>query len=158
MNTSELHSFLQETLRDSPCEKPGRIYLAMCAVFPLRRIKHKKHHALALNILIKLPEFLQNTPRISSQEKKQVLSYMDALGLLVEAYEKKAFNANFDGISGSEILQFLMQEHSLKQSDLANELGSQSIVSEILSRKRKLNSQQIHALSKRFGVSPAAFF
>ena len=119
---------------------------------------NKKHHALALSILTKLPEFLQNTSRISSQEKRQVLSYMDALGLLVEAYEKKAFAANFAGISGSEILQFLMEEHALKQGDLVSELGSQSIVSEILSHKRKLNNQQIHALSKRFGVSPAAFF
>jgi HTH-type transcriptional regulator/antitoxin HigA len=51
-----------------------------------------------------------------------------------------------------------MEEHSLKQSDLSKELGSQSVVSEILSGKRRLNSQQVLALSKRFGVSPSAFF
>lgn len=83
---------------------------------------------------------------------------MDALGLLVEQYEKRAFAANLDGIPGVEVLEFLMKEHSLKQGDLARELGSQSVVSEILSGKRRLNSGQILALSKRFGVSPSVFF
>jgi HTH-type transcriptional regulator/antitoxin HigA len=54
------------------------------------------------------------------------------------------------------MLRFLMEEHSLKQSDLP-EIGSQSLVSEILSGKRELNVRQIRALAKRFGVSPAAF-
>jgi HTH-type transcriptional regulator / antitoxin HigA len=49
-----------------------------------------------------------------------------------------------------------MEEHDLKQSDL-KELGSQGIVSEILSGQRRLNVRQIKALSKRFNVSPATF-
>ncbi len=54
-------------------------------------------------------------------------------------------------------LKFLMQEHNLTQSDLP-EVGSQGVVSEILRGRRELNTRQIKALSKRFGVSPAAFF
>jgi transcriptional regulator with XRE-family HTH domain len=49
-----------------------------------------------------------------------------------------------------------MEEHNLKQSDLP-EVGSQGVVSEILSGKRKLNICKIKALSERFGVSPAVF-
>ena len=49
-----------------------------------------------------------------------------------------------------------MEEHELTQSDLP-EVGSQGVVSEILSGKRKLNIRQIHALSERFGVSPSVF-
>jgi HTH-type transcriptional regulator/antitoxin HigA len=37
-------------------------------------------------------------------------------------------------------------------------LGSQGVVSEILSGKRELNTRQIAALADRFGVSPAVFF
>jgi HTH-type transcriptional regulator/antitoxin HigA len=37
------------------------------------------------------------------------------------------------------------------------EIGSQGVVSEVLSGKRSLNSRQIKALSERFGVSPAVF-
>jgi HTH-type transcriptional regulator/antitoxin HigA len=46
-----------------------------------------------------------------------------------------------------------MEEHGLKQTDL-KEIGTQGVISEILSGKRKLNLRQIVQLSKRFSVSP----
>jgi HTH-type transcriptional regulator/antitoxin HigA len=49
-----------------------------------------------------------------------------------------------------------MVEHGFKQSDLT-EIGSQGVVSEILSGKRQLNIRQVKMLSKRFGVSPGVF-
>ncbi len=60
--------------------------------------------------------------------------------------------------SGAEILRFLMQQHELKQADLAREFGGQGNVSDVLSGKRELSKKQIQALSRRFGVSPAVFF
>jgi hypothetical protein len=48
--------------------------------------------------------------------------------------------------------------HKLKQKDLAPLFGSESIVSEILNRKRELNKHQIEKLSRRFNVSPIVFF
>ena len=51
----------------------------------------------------------------------------------------------------------MMKEHGVTQSDLP-ELGSQGVVSEILHGRRELNTRHIKALSKRFGISPAAFF
>lgn len=159
METSLWNDFLnKDVLKDLPVDKPGPIYLALCEALPLRRIKDKKTHSTAISFLTKLSECLQTIEKMTSKEKRQILDYMDALGLLVEAYEKKAFANDLDDVSGAETLEFLMEEHSLRQSDLAKELGSQSVVSEILSGKRHLNSQQILALSKRFGVSPSAFF
>ena len=49
-----------------------------------------------------------------------------------------------------------MAEHDLRQADLP-EVGSQGVVSEILSGKRELNVRQIRALAGRFGVSAAVF-
>nr|WP_244960357.1 helix-turn-helix domain-containing protein [Eoetvoesiella caeni] len=49
-----------------------------------------------------------------------------------------------------------MQQHGLKQTDLP-EIGSQGVVSEVLSGKRDPNIRQVRALSKRFGVSSATF-
>jgi HTH-type transcriptional regulator / antitoxin HigA len=49
-----------------------------------------------------------------------------------------------------------MEEHGLKQADLP-EIGSQGVLSEILSGKRQLNARQIKLLSKRFKVSTAVF-
>ena len=56
----------------------------------------------------------------------------------------------------NDTLKYLMKEHDLKQSDLT-EIGSQGVVSEILSGKRELNTRQIKLLSRRFHVSPSVF-
>ena len=76
------------------------------------------------------------------------------MGILAETYEMQTIPE----ISGNPIqtLQSLMEEHNLKQSNLP-EIGTQGVVSDILSGKRKLNVRQIKALSKRFNVSTAVF-
>jgi HTH-type transcriptional regulator/antitoxin HigA len=58
--------------------------------------------------------------------------------------------------TGADVLRYLMEEHGLSQTDLP-EVGSQGVVSEILSGKRELNVRQIRVLAGRFGVSPAVF-
>jgi HTH-type transcriptional regulator/antitoxin HigA len=50
-----------------------------------------------------------------------------------------------------------MKENGLRQADLASEIGSQGVVSEILNGKRVINARQAKALAARFGVSPAVF-
>jgi HTH-type transcriptional regulator/antitoxin HigA len=50
-----------------------------------------------------------------------------------------------------------MDANGLRQKDLADDLGGESIVSLILKEKRQLNRQQMEKLSKRFNVSPAVF-
>ena len=56
----------------------------------------------------------------------------------------------------ADALRSLMDEHDLRLSDLP-EVGSQGIVSEILSGKRELNVRQIRELAQRFHVDPAVF-
>ncbi|MCC0806922.1 transcriptional regulator [Methylobacterium sp. W2] len=56
----------------------------------------------------------------------------------------------------AEILRLLMEQNGVKQSDLP-EIGSQGVVSEILSGKRDLNLGQIKRLATRFGIEPATF-
>jgi HTH-type transcriptional regulator/antitoxin HigA len=94
------------------------------------------------------------TDIVGEDEFHPLSSLMETLGTLIEAYEIQ----NISEIEGTpdHALQLLMTEHNLKQSDLP-EVGSQGVVSEILSGKRKLNIRQIKALSERFGVSPAVF-
>lgn len=52
----------------------------------------------------------------------------------------------------------LMDANDLRQKDLVPILGSESIVSEVLHKKRGLSKSHIEKLSKRFRVSPAVFF
>jgi HTH-type transcriptional regulator/antitoxin HigA len=81
---------------------------------------------------------------------------IDLLTLLIERYEEAQFPVR--DASPTEVLRFLLERHGLKQRDLAADLGGESVVSEVLSGKRKLNATHIEQLSKRFHVSPAVFF
>ena len=58
--------------------------------------------------------------------------------------------------TGVQALKFLMEQHGLKQDDLA-EIGSQGVMSGTLAGKRELNIRQVRALGARFGVSAATF-
>jgi HTH-type transcriptional regulator / antitoxin HigA len=90
----------------------------------------------------------------SSDETHPLYEFLDTLGTIIHAYEEKHYP--MPDVSGAAILQYLMEEHGLRQSDLPK-VGSQGIVSEILNGKRELNLRQIRALANRFQVSPAVF-
>ena len=87
-------------------------------------------------------------------ESHPAMGLVDIVGDLIEDYETE--NRPLPDVTGVEALKFLMEQHGLKQTDL-REIGSQGVVSEILTGKRDLNVRQIRALSKRFGVTPATF-
>ena len=91
---------------------------------------------------------------VGNDESHPLASLMETLGSLIETYESQ----NIPDIEGNPVdaLKALMEEHGIRQSDLL-EIGSQGVVSEIISGKRQLNIRQIKALGKRFNVSPAVF-
>lgn len=91
---------------------------------------------------------------VGEDESHPLASLMETLGSLIESYEAR----NVDEPEGGAIaaLKFLMAEHGLTQSDL-KEIGSQGVVSEILSGKRQLNVRQVKQLSARFNVSSSVF-
>lgn len=81
---------------------------------------------------------------------------IELLTLLIERYEEEHYA--LPEASPVDVLRFLLTKHGLKQRDIAADLGGESVVSEVLSGKRKLNAAHIEQLSKRFHVSPAVFF
>jgi HTH-type transcriptional regulator / antitoxin HigA len=81
---------------------------------------------------------------------------IELLTLLIERYESEHYS--LPDASPAEVLRFLLDQHGLRQRDLAEELGGESVVSEVLSGRRKLNATHIERLSTRFQVSPAVFF
>jgi len=83
-------------------------------------------------------------------------NFAELLTLLIETYEEK--HHPIRSSTPLEILQELMAANDLRQKDLAPLLGSESIVSEVLSGKRELNKRHIEKLSRRFKVSPEVFF
>ncbi len=91
---------------------------------------------------------------VGTNEAHPLYSLLDTLGILIEAYESE--NYEIPDCTGVEMLLYLMEEHSLTQSDLL-EIGSQEIVSEIINGQRELNIRQVKALAQRFNVSSSVF-
>jgi HTH-type transcriptional regulator / antitoxin HigA len=92
---------------------------------------------------------------IGDDEDHPLMPWVDAIGERIEAYEAEHYPMPA-AASPIELLRHLMDMHQLRQSDLP-ELGSQGVVSEILSGKRTLNARQCRALADRFGVSAENF-
>jgi HTH-type transcriptional regulator/antitoxin HigA len=89
-----------------------------------------------------------------ADEKHPLARLVDYLGDLVAAYEAK--DEMPAAATGADALRYLMQRDGLRQADLP-ELGSQGVVSELLSGRREFNARQAKALAERFGVSAALF-
>ena len=116
---------------------------------PIFSVPHnKKDYDKLVNLLDSLID------EVGNNENHPLASLMETIGSLIETYETQYI----EEIEGNPIdaLNALMLDHGLRQSDLT-EIGSQGVISEILSGKRQLNIRQVRMLSKRFGVSPAVF-
>jgi HTH-type transcriptional regulator/antitoxin HigA len=92
---------------------------------------------------------------VGDDEDHPLASLVSQLGDMIEAYDE--LHRPLPKVSGVEVLRYLMQEHGLSQGDLP-EVGTQSVVSEVLGGKRQLNVRHIRALSDRFGVPADVFF
>jgi len=111
-------------------------------------ITSERQHEQYLSVLDQLASKANPTP----EEEK----YAEVLITLIEAYEEE--HHSIPDASPVEVLRALMDAHDLRQKDLVPVFGSESIVSEVLHKKRALNKTHIERLSKRFHVSPAVFF
>src|ERR1700681_802793 len=111
-------------------------------------IASERQHKEKFSVLDKLAS--KDNP--TNEEEK----YAEVLMALIEAYEKE--HHSIPDASPVEVLRTLMDANDLRQKDLAPIFGSESIVSEVLHKKRGLNKTHIEKLSKRFNISPAVFF
>jgi HTH-type transcriptional regulator/antitoxin HigA len=91
---------------------------------------------------------------VGTDEQHPLYDLLDTLGTVIAAYE--AEHMQLPAVHGREALAYLMEEHNLRQSSLP-EIGSQGVISEILSGKRELNVRQVRALAERFGVGAEVF-
>ena len=139
--------------RDDGKEKSG---MATVLANPVKMIERGAPHLIRSEE--QLESYTKALFRLTSIElpSREEVEAIDLLTLLVERYEEEHYR--LPEASPIEVLRFLLEQHGLKQRDLAADLGGESVVSEVLSGKRKLNATHIELLSKRFHVSPAVFF
>ena len=123
-------------------------YEALCEQVPLRPIRTRTHYRQAVRALNELLD------AGAGDEYHPLADLVATLGELIGDYEDA--HRLPEGSDPVGVLRFLMQQHGLTQSGLP-EIGSQGVVSEVLSGRRALNVRQIDALARRFAVSPAVF-
>jgi HTH-type transcriptional regulator/antitoxin HigA len=123
-------------------------FLALSSVVPLRAIRTDADYETAVAALNGLLD------AGAADQQHPLARLVNILGSLIGDYDQSRYPVQ--EVSPVAMLRFLMSEHSLAQSDLP-EIGSQGVVSEILSGKRDLNVRQIKALSGRFHVPPGVF-
>ena len=128
--------------------KAGNEYRILRRQVPLGVIRSKAEYDRAIAALDAIID------EIGEDEAHPLADLAEALGVFIEAYDKAHYQT--PAPSPREMLRFLMEKNGLNQSDLP-EIGSQGVVSEILSGKRSLNVGQISRLAKRFHVSPGVF-
>jgi HTH-type transcriptional regulator / antitoxin HigA len=90
--------------------------------------------------------------KMSPEEKR----LFGLLANLLEEYEARTLEPIPD-LSPRELLSFLMRENNLKQTDMTEIFGTQSVVSEVLAGKREITKTQAKALAGRFAVKIEAF-
>ena len=115
---------------------------------PLLAIRNEKEYDEAVARLNELVDEIGDHPDDARYR------FIDTLSVLIEAYDREHYP--IPDAPAAEVLRALMEEHGLRQSDLP-EIGSQGVVSEILSGKRKINANQARALGKRFAMNPDVF-
>jgi HTH-type transcriptional regulator/antitoxin HigA len=114
----------------------------------LRKPKNEDDYDMLVQAL---DELLEMT---GDDESNPLMSLVDIIGDWIEEWDHK--HHPMPQASGAEVLGYMMRERGLTQSDLPG-VGTQSVVSEILSGKRQLNVRQIRWLAERFGVSAEIF-
>ncbi len=131
---------------NSQLENISKAWPTVKAIFSVPH-SEKDYHALVKTLDSLIDE-------VGNDQNHKLAPVMETIGNLIENYETQEYKIKES--SPIEALKYLMQEHGLKQSDL-KEIGSQGVVSEILTGKRTLNIDQVKKISNRFHVSPLVF-
>lgn len=127
-------------------EQWGRIDTTLRAL--ITPIQNEQQYQEALSLFEALMEVLERGPDPSA------LELFGLIGENIQRYEHEQHAVPHS--APEDVLRFFMEQHHLTQGDLP-EIGSQGVVSEVLSGKRSLNVRQIQALSERFRVLPTLF-
>ena len=123
-------------------------FQALVSLVPLRSIRSERDYDKAVSAMNQLLD------AGAANEKHPLADLVGTLGALIAEYDDE--HHPLEKLAPVEMVRFLMEQHRLSQSEVP-EIGSQGVVSEILSGKRELNTRQIKALAERFKLPPGTF-
>jgi HTH-type transcriptional regulator/antitoxin HigA len=115
---------------------------------PLRPIRSKEQadrmHAVAEDLI----------DVVGDDEEHPLSPLLLLVASLIEAWERT--NVQVPDVPPHQVLRFLLEEHKLKQKDLAD-IASPSLVSAIIAGERPISKRLAKLLAARFHVSPSVF-
>jgi len=112
-------------------------------------IRSDQEHDRLAGLLMKLALAAERT----AEENRLI----ELLERLVDDYDERRMRGGLEALEPLGLLEHLMEEGSLKQVDLVDCFGSQSVVSAVMAGKRQINSEHARRLSRRFGLPLAMF-
>lgn len=121
-------------------------------------VKTNEDYQFALDLL----ELLMD--KVEDREGEPLLHLIDLVADAIKEYENnltsiKRFDQEVAAIDpGVSALRVLIEQYGLTYADLKEEIGSKSLVSQILSGSKSLTKAHIAKLSKRFNINPQLFF
>jgi HTH-type transcriptional regulator / antitoxin HigA len=129
----------------------GSKYRELIERFPLRPIKTEEDSNAADVIQT---ELFRRADNLSEDER----DYLDVLNVLIRNYDQVAYPSTFKRSTPLAVLKSILEDHEMKQADLANLLHSTlGRAGEILNGRRKLSQMQIAILADRFCLDAAVF-
>ena|SRR3989338_6224133 len=131
----------------------GHLYRILMEHLPPQPIRDRGMFDAYSNVLDSLGRLLTKD---TSPDRNGIEIYFGAVSHFVSEYEKEEFS--LESPTAEEMLRFFMEQHDLTQTDLADDLGGQPVVSDILNGKPRLTRDQIERLTIRFHVTPWTFF
>jgi HTH-type transcriptional regulator/antitoxin HigA len=121
-------------------------------------IKNEEDYQLAL-------ELTEHVMTVAEDKEGEPLLHMiDLLADSIEKYESsfedmQEFIREVDALDPAvSTLRVIIDQNHLTYSDLREEIGSKSLVSQIVNGTKNLTRNHIAKLSKRFHISPELFF
>lgn len=129
-------------------DKIAKRYKALCELVPLKPITKKTEYEAAVEHLNQLLD------AGGANQAHPLAGLVEALGELIQTYEKR--QTPMADAEPRQVLRYLMEEHDLKQTDLAG-IASQGMISDVLSGRRDISKALAKKLAAKFRVSAAAF-
>ena len=122
---------MSKKLDTAAAERAWQTFQSSLGVAAIRtRRQHEKMVALMNQLL----------DAVGANEQHPLAGLLDMVGDLAAGYEARA--QPVPDAPPREVLQLLMRERGLTQTALRDELGGQSVVSDILKGKREINGRQ----------------
>jgi HTH-type transcriptional regulator/antitoxin HigA len=122
-------------------------YQKLISKLPLKQIKNAREYKKAIKFYEELIDNYSETDELND--------YLNVLSMLIDNYENEKYP--IEDADPVDIMKFLMEEKNIKQAELAKAFGSQSVVSEVLNRKRGLTLKYIYNMADVFNVRPQIF-